>query len=119
MQAAAGLESGLCGLTDGSQPGDWRLPTAEEWQVTTAYAREVLDCPGGLFPVWTNDAGTACYNVAAPGAIKGLFAEKYWSSSIDEITTTASTITDLDTGSTTLFLLKALNGWFWAVRDGQ
>jgi len=32
--ASAGdlLASGLCGLTDGSHPGDWRLSTLEEWQ---------------------------------------------------------------------------------------
>ncbi len=30
--AAAGLSAGTCGLTDGSIPGDWRLPTKEEWQ---------------------------------------------------------------------------------------
>ena len=30
---AAQLADGQCGLTDGSSPGDWRLPTKEEWQV--------------------------------------------------------------------------------------
>jgi len=32
MSAAATLADGQCGLTDGSQPGDWRLPTKEEWE---------------------------------------------------------------------------------------
>jgi hypothetical protein len=26
------LQEGDCGLTDGSRPGDWRLPTVEEWE---------------------------------------------------------------------------------------
>lgn len=30
-EAAAGLKSGDCGLSDGSSAGDWRLPTKEEW----------------------------------------------------------------------------------------
>jgi hypothetical protein len=29
--AAAALANGACGLTDGSSPGDWRLPTQAEW----------------------------------------------------------------------------------------
>ena len=31
-EAAASLGDGDCGLTDASASGDWRLPTAEEWQ---------------------------------------------------------------------------------------
>lgn len=30
--AAASLRSGQCGLSDGSKPGDWRLPSRQEWQ---------------------------------------------------------------------------------------
>ena len=31
-QWAANLSQGVCGLRDGSQKGDWRLPTKEEWE---------------------------------------------------------------------------------------
>jgi hypothetical protein len=31
-EAAASLEDGDCGLTDGSASGDWRLPSTEAWQ---------------------------------------------------------------------------------------
>jgi len=31
MQIAANLADGQCGLSDGSQKGDWRLPTKDEW----------------------------------------------------------------------------------------
>jgi hypothetical protein len=34
--AAAILGDGDCGLTDGSASGDWRLPSAEEWEWSTA-----------------------------------------------------------------------------------
>jgi hypothetical protein len=30
MAAAAGLASGQCGLTDGSEPGDWQIPTRSQ-----------------------------------------------------------------------------------------
>ena len=30
--AAAGLQTGACGLTDNSTPGDWRLPTRAEFE---------------------------------------------------------------------------------------
>src|SRR5262245_54288763 len=49
-QAAAQLADGQCRLTDGSQPGDWRLPTFGEWKVMIAVAVK-LGCtffgPGG------------------------------------------------------------------------
>jgi hypothetical protein len=41
-QAAAGLGAGQCGLTDGSSPGDWRLPTLVEWQARPSFREECL-----------------------------------------------------------------------------
>lgn len=37
--AAADLADGTCGLTDGSEAGDWRLPAKEEWEgyMSTVY----------------------------------------------------------------------------------
>ena len=32
--AAAALMHGSCGLSDNSSPGDWRLPTIDEWTAT-------------------------------------------------------------------------------------
>src|SRR5262245_62774603 len=31
-RSAANLQTGRCGLTDGSAVGDWRLPTRAEWE---------------------------------------------------------------------------------------
>lgn len=31
QQFAASLKDGMCGLTDGSKAGDWRVPSANEW----------------------------------------------------------------------------------------
>lgn len=57
--AAAGLKHGDCGLTDQSSPGDWRLPTQDEWSATIERA-VALGCKLGNAPSLTNDAGTGC-----------------------------------------------------------
>ena len=36
---AAALANGACSLTDGSKPGDWRLPTDVEWEEVIADAK--------------------------------------------------------------------------------
>jgi hypothetical protein len=40
--AAAALSDGTCGLTDGSEAGDWRLPSPAEWG---AFMSTVYDNP--------------------------------------------------------------------------
>ena len=52
MKWVKGLGDGLCGLTDGSSAGDWRLPTKAEWMAMVASARKQ-----GIIPV-TNSTGT-------------------------------------------------------------
>jgi hypothetical protein len=54
MKWVAGLQDGLCGLTDGSAAGDWRLPTKIEWMAMVAYARDHFSNP-----TITNAAGDA------------------------------------------------------------
>lgn len=70
MQSAAALGHGQCGLTDHSQPGDWRLPTKAEWEVTVAWA-VVLGCTLDKAPSLTNDPGTGCLSMG-PSAFSGL-----------------------------------------------
>ncbi len=85
-QAAAGLKNGDCGLSDKSSPGDWRVPSKDEWVATIARG-QVLGCifqgSGGGPPPLTNDAGTACY-VTGPSSFAGVAAGNYWSSTTDE-----------------------------------
>src|SRR5207244_11067249 len=40
-KAVAGLKNGDCMLSDGSSPGDWRLPTDKEWGATMEKALEM------------------------------------------------------------------------------
>jgi hypothetical protein len=42
-----GLESGECGLTDSSDPGDWRLPNVKEYQSLIDYGRNNPALPSG------------------------------------------------------------------------
>jgi hypothetical protein len=58
MEEAAGLMSGACGLSDGSYPGDWRLPTVGEW--------EEFACPQYEGPAVCNTEGTGQWSVGDP-----------------------------------------------------
>ena len=83
-QAAAGLaETAVpsCGLTDGSRPGDWRLPTKTEWETTIEEA--ALGCTFSSAPALTNDAGTACFGDGTLSSFAGVASVKYWSSAIN------------------------------------
>lgn len=77
-QTAAALKDGDCGLTDGSSPGDWRLPTKEEWAATIAEGA-ALGCftPSAPAPSLTNDAGTGCLAVG-PTSFVNVRTSDYW-----------------------------------------
>lgn len=91
MEAAAATADGLdCDgdgtpeLTDGSQPGDWRLPTRWEWSQTTLRAKNLGCVDGGLKggPSLTNDAGDDCWGRGlGPSSLASVFQSRpYWSS---------------------------------------
>jgi len=109
---AAGLEDGECGLTDGSSPGDWRLPTIAEWQATVAQA-VALGCTG---PSLTNTVGTGCFS-AGPRPFSGVPSQIYWSSTGSTGTGIAWYVY-LDYGSVSQQLTDRIYG-VWPVRGGQ
>ena len=85
MKWAAGLEHLPCGLTDGSTPGDWRLPTKTEWMAMVAYAKS----QAYTYPALTNGAGTAKWsegNIFAGVATSHI----YWSSTSDSGSTSSA-----------------------------
>ena len=73
--AVAALADGQCGLTDKSSPGDWRLPTKQEWEVMLDQAVE-NGCSAPFFP---DTLGAGCCGVD-PCAFSGLESGHYWSS---------------------------------------
>jgi hypothetical protein len=78
-EAAAQLRDGICGLTDGSRPGDWRLATPKEWEAVTGPAYQ-LGCFGSGNPSVTDDAGTGCYNGGSGTSFSGVETAQYWTS---------------------------------------
>lgn len=80
-QAAAALENGQCGLTDGSRPGDWRLPSNAEWTAMVDAARNhpFLRCTN---PALTDDSGSVCFGDGSGSSFSNL-ARFYRSSTTD------------------------------------
>jgi hypothetical protein len=62
------LHSGQCGLSDGSNEGDWRMPTREEWKH--------LVCPQYNDPAMCNTVGTGPWTEADP--FVDVRSEIYW-----------------------------------------
>jgi hypothetical protein len=124
-QAAAGLKDGDCGLTDGSSPGDWRLPTKDEWSATMAHA-VALGCTGVASPPLTNDAGTACFGNGSASSFTGVAtaagtAYRWTRSTYEPDPTTAWLANFVNGGVDTSGI--SLNGKFisvrvWPVRGG-
>jgi hypothetical protein len=116
-QVAAGLKAGDCGLTDKSSPGDWRLPTFDEWRTTFVGALS-LGCTAfgpGTGPSLTNDAGTACLS-DGPSSFTGVWTF-YWSSSSLLPDPSLAIVALLDTGR--FFTGEKVNSYaVWPVRGG-
>jgi Protein of unknown function (DUF1566) len=73
LNAANTLASGMCGLTDGSQPGDWRLPNIKELRSLIGF--------GFVNPALPNTAGTAQWTEGDPFVNVPMAVIFYWSSS--------------------------------------
>lgn len=83
---AAGLADGQCGLTDGSTPGQWRLPTVKEFQTLLDYSQYDPAIPSGhpfsgtakgadnnwywTSTAYKNDSSRAWFVFLAPGLIQ-------------------------------------------------
>lgn len=69
-----------CGLSDGSSPGEWRLPSVKEWEamVADALGQDLTDpdCTASP-PTITNDSGLGCC-VSGPCAFTGVQSDYYW-----------------------------------------
>ncbi len=83
--AAAQLADGQCGLTDGSRPGDWRLPTLE---CSSGISCALTDATGEFASIFApacpppfilNTAGTGCWSEGDP--FSDVRSSFYWSGS--------------------------------------
>jgi Protein of unknown function (DUF1566) len=112
-----------CGLSDGSSPGEWRLPSKAEWQAMVADA-DGLGCD----PTITNDAGDGCWDAACVTAGDCSFsgvASFYWSATSDvgepfgpSFVWVVSLILG-DADDFVFFDSKGSSNYVWPVRGGQ
>jgi hypothetical protein len=104
---ASGLRSGLCGLTDGSAAGNWRLPNAREMRSI------VHDGVGS--PAVPNTAGTGRW---APGdPFTGVVSNNYWTSTTFIGTASFAWYVNLTRGEL-VYTTQATPNYVWPVRGG-
>lgn len=106
--AAAALAAGTCGLTDGSAPGDWRLPTKEEWE---AFYSLIYDNPAMV-----NAIGNARW--AEGDAFVGVQSFYYWSGS-DYTSAGAAWIANMGAGNMAGGSKGSGSIYVWPVRSGN
>lgn len=108
-----------CGLSDGSSPGEWRLPTASEWQAMIEDA-EALGCVNGELggPAITTDAGTACWQEGPASSFTGVEAQGYWSASTNAQVPGSAWLLGLGFGNFASST-KGSSAFVWPVRGGQ
>ncbi len=113
MQLAAKLADGECGLSDGSKPGDWRLPTKEEWEamIDDKYVKSDWSQPA-----LSNAAGTCKWEEG--DAFSGVQTIYYWSSTTDAGYTASAWLVGLGYGYV-YYGVKTDAYYVWPVRGGQ
>jgi hypothetical protein len=77
LASANTLQSGQCGLADGSTPGVWRLPNIRELMSLVDF-----QCTN---PALLDHSGTGCFNTDPAPAFSGVQPNFYWSSSTSTI----------------------------------
>ncbi len=79
LDAADNLADGQCGLSDGSTPGDWRLPNIRELHSLIDWGKPVLALPSGH-------------------PFIGVQSSNYWSSTTDEFYQNNARVVNVDNG---------------------
>ncbi len=111
----ANLKHGDCGLTDNSSPGDWRLPTQEEWDTTVVQAKNLV-CTS---PALTDAEGYSCYSEEGRTQVfSGIQLNYYWLSTTHQYSPSNAWCAYLiDCGTATAN--KGTPFYVWPVRGGQ
>jgi hypothetical protein len=121
-QAAASLKHGDCGLMDQSSPGDWRLPTREEWE--PMIVRKLSGVATLCIPALVSDAWSSCYGDGTSSSFEGVAAAIYWSATPSQRAALAgglyltSGAADLGNGIS-VTIRRTLAHLVWPVRGGS
>jgi hypothetical protein len=99
----------VCGLTDGSIAGDWRLPTRTEWMAMVAYAKQQK-----YSPVLTNGIGDTVWTEGH--LFNNVQSALYFSSTTDSTYVWA---VDMQYGFINRGNIGIVEGYVWPVRGGQ
>jgi len=105
-----------CNLTDGSSPGEWRIPSIDEWHEMTA-AAVAMGCVGDDGPSITSDDGLDCWSET--DSFTGIQPFPYWSASPYSPDSLKGFAKDLDDGSADSWSATIWGLYVWPVRDGQ
>jgi hypothetical protein len=115
MQWAAGLQNGICGLTDGSAAGDWRLPTKTEFMAMIISAKK----QGFTNPTFTTYQGTSKWTEPAQTYdFQNVQVGFYWTSTTSLSNTNVAWDVALANGNM-LSDPKTDHYYVWPVRGGQ
>ena len=110
-----GLASGACGLTDGSQAGDWRVPTINELKSLIcgpgAPAWQYDGCNGNTF----NPNGTYPYQWLTSQGFTTVQASGYWSSILGFVGTDTAWGVDMKDGYVAVYNIGGQE-YVWPVR---
>ena len=104
-----------CGLSDGSSPGEWRLPSKGEWLAMTEDAT-------GCNPAITNDIASGCWIEGCPASLcsfHGIQSSWYWSSSTVNQGDLAEAWTAYLVDGQVYNNAKSSLSYVWPVRGGQ
>ena len=105
-----GLASGSCGLTDGSNAGDWRLPNRRE-----LFSLISDGCSGPAVP---NTAGTGRASEGDPFISMVIVGDHYWSSTTDRVSGHAWGL-NMYKGYMLYYDKTEENQYVWPVRGGH
>ena len=107
-----------CGLSDGSSPGEWRLPSMAEWKAMMSTGWDSDQCGVAI----ANDVGNGCWSQACVDAGTCSFFDVqvsgYWSSSAYYGDPVYAWRGELGSGLTDM-LARESAGHVWPVRGGQ
>lgn len=107
LRDVSALAQGHCGLLDGSDPGDWRLPSIKEMQSLVDYEYS--------YPALSDAAGTAQWSEG--DAFFGVQSSDYWSSTTNNDSRTQAWFVSFTDGATSSDY-KPGSAHVWPVRAG-